>query len=175
MKAERLTDKVRHELVEYGLNVVYLALVFAAFANYRRLVLAAHDIVETNYWVAVINALILGKVVMIAGLFRLGRRLEPKPLIYPTLYKAIVFSVFVYAFAVLEHVIKGLFAGEGLTGGFVELAEKGPHELLASGLVVFVALIPFFAFKELARVLGRARVGALFFRQRAGGDGGVPA
>lgn len=41
--------KVSHELIEYGFNVVYLALVFASFTVYRRLVLAAYDIVYTNY------------------------------------------------------------------------------------------------------------------------------
>ena len=43
----------------------YLTLVFAAFTQYRRIVLAAHDITYTNYWVAVIEALILAKVIMI--------------------------------------------------------------------------------------------------------------
>ena len=65
-------QKISREMVEYAVNVVYLALVFAAFTQYRRLVLAAHDIIYTNYWVAVIQALILGKVIMIGGLFRLA-------------------------------------------------------------------------------------------------------
>ena len=30
-KTESLQDKARHELIEYGLNVLYLALVFASF------------------------------------------------------------------------------------------------------------------------------------------------
>ena len=38
--------------------------------------------------------------------------------------------------------------------------------MLANGLVVLVALIPFFAVKEMGRVLGRERVAALFFRNR---------
>jgi hypothetical protein len=168
MNTKRLSDKVRHELIEYGLNVTYLAFVLAVFTWYRRLILATHDIVYTDYWVAVIKALILGKVIMIAGVFSLGRGLEAKPLIYPTLYKAVVFGVFVYAFAIIEHVIKGLWNGEGLTGGLVELSEKGPRELLANGLVVFVALVPYFAVKELGRVLGKDRIGSLFFRRSAG-------
>jgi len=31
MKTAELKDKVRHEMIEYGLNVVYLTVVFAAF------------------------------------------------------------------------------------------------------------------------------------------------
>ncbi len=102
-KKGNLKNKIFHEMVEYWINVVYLTLVFAAFTQYRRFILAAHDITYANYWVAVIEALILAKVVMIGAVFRLGRGLENKPLIYPTLYKTVVFTLFVAIFTVCEH------------------------------------------------------------------------
>jgi hypothetical protein len=158
-------DRIFHELVEYWINVIYLSLVFAAFTQYRRFILATYDIVYTNYWVAVIEALILAKVIMIGAVVRLGRGLEQKPLIYPTLYKTIVFTLFVMAFTVVEHVVKGLWSGQGLMGGLVELYRDRVYELRAGTLVIFVALIPFFAVKELERVLGAERIRALFFRR----------
>jgi hypothetical protein len=158
-------DKFFREMVEYGINVIYLALVFAAFTQYRRFVLASHDIIYTNYWVAVIQALILGKVIMIGAVFRLGRSLEQRPLIYSTLYKAVVFTFLVIVFNLIEHALKGLWTGKGLAGGFAEFLDRWPHELLAGSLVIFVALIPFFAVKELGRVLGEEKIWALFFRK----------
>jgi hypothetical protein len=178
-KKKSLKEKIFHEMAEYWINVCYLTLMFAAFTQYRRFVLAAHDITYTNYWVAVIEALILAKVIMIGDVLRLGRGLEQKPLIYPTLYKTVVFSLFVGVFTLIEHAIRGLWKGEGLTGGLVEFFGKGSHELLAGCLVIFVALIPFFAVKELGRVLGEEKIRALFFRRRAdqgferSGPGGV--
>ena len=160
-------EKIFHEMVEYWLNFIYLALVFAAFTQYRRLVLAAYDITYTNYWVAVIEALILAKIIMIGAVFRLGHGLERKPLIYPTLYKTVVFSFFVGVFTVIEHVIMGLWHGKGLMEGLADFLGKGVHELLAGSLVLFVALIPFFAVKELGRVLGEEKIRTLFFRSRA--------
>jgi len=165
-KKGNLKKRIFHEMVEYWINVLYLALVFAAFTQYRRFVLAAHDITYTNYWVAVIEALILAKVVMIGDVLRLGRRLEQKPLIYPTLLKTVVFSLFVGAFTLIEHLIKGLWNGKGFTGGLVEFFGKGSHELLAGSLVTIVAFIPFFSFRELGRVLGKGKIWALFFRRR---------
>jgi hypothetical protein len=165
-KKETLKGKVVHEFTEYWLNVIYLAIVFAAFTQYRRLLLAAHDITYTNYWVAVIEALILAKVIMIGDVVRLGRGLEDKPLIVPTLYKTAVFTLFVVVFSVLEHAIKGLWTGTGIRGGVAEFFEKGSHELLANSLVVFVAFIPFFAFKELQRVYGKDELRVLFFLRR---------
>jgi hypothetical protein len=166
MKAETLKQKARHELVEYALNVVYLTIVFAAFTIYRRLILASYDISYTNYWVALIEALILGKVIMIGGLFRLGRSLEDQPLIYSSLYKTAVFCLFCAAFTVAEHTVVGLWKGDGLAAGLQEFAEKGSHEVLANTLMLFVSLFPFFAFKELGRVAGRDRLKEIFFLKR---------
>lgn len=165
-KIEGWKGKIRHELIEYWVNVIYLTFVFASFTVHQRLVLAAHDITYTNYGFALIEALILGKVIMVGGMLHLGRGLEDKPLIYPTLYKTVVFTIFVAAFKVIEYVIKGLVAGEGIVGGLAELSEKGIHIFLANSLLVLVALIPFFAVKELGRVFGREKIGALFFRPR---------
>ena len=75
-KSGRWREKISHEMLEYAINVVYLTLIFAVFTQYRRLLLAAHGIDYTNYWVAVIQALVLGKVIMVGNVFRLGRGLE---------------------------------------------------------------------------------------------------
>jgi len=83
----------------------------------------------------------------------------------------VVFTILVVVLKLVEHAIKGLWTGNGPAGGFAELLDRGPHELLAGSLVIFVALIPFFAVKELGRVLGEEKIWALFFRNvdRAGG------
>lgn len=160
------TDKLFHEVGEYAIIVIYLTLVFAAFTQYRRLLLATHDITYTNYGIAVIEAFILGKVIMIGALFRLGRGLEQRPLIVPTIYKTVVFSLLVVAFTLAEHGFKGLWVGNGFSAGVAGLLDKGHHELLAKALVVFVALFPFFAIRELARVIGKDKITALFLRAR---------
>jgi hypothetical protein len=165
-KSGNLKKKIVHEMVEYWINVCYLMLVFAAFTQYRRFILASHDITYTNYGFAVIEALILAKVIMIGAVLRVGRGLEDKPLIYPTLYKTAVFTLFVGVFTVLENVVKVLWKGTGFTGDIVDFLGKGPHEFLANALIVFVAFIPFFGVKELARVLGEDKIRALFFRRR---------
>ena len=48
----------------------------------------------------------------------------------------------------------------------IEVSEKGFPVMLANSLVVLAAFIPFFAVKELGRVLGRDKIAALFFRRR---------
>ena len=165
-KKGRWKEKIAHEMAVYWVNVLYLSLIFAAFTQYRRLLLAAHDITYTNYWIAVIEALILAKVIMIGDALHLARGLDEKPLIFPTVYKTVVFSFFVGVFTVLEYAIKGLWHGKGLAGGVADFLDKGLHEPLAGCLVIFVALLPFFAVKELARVIGVENMRNLFFRRK---------
>jgi len=106
-------------------------------------------------------------VIMIGSVFRLGRWLEHKPLIIPTIYKALIFTIFVLVFRVVEYAIKGVLHGDGLVVALGEFfAQKGINEVLANSVVVLVTLIPFFAVRELGRVLGRERIAALFFRNR---------
>jgi hypothetical protein len=165
MKTQEVKEKLRHEMVEYGINIIYLSLVFAAFTIYRRLLLAAHGIEYTHYWVALVEAVVLGKVIMIGGIFRLGRGLEEKPLIFPTVYKTAVFTLFCAVFKVVEFGIKGLFTGKGFLGGIDLLFARDSHELLANSLMVFVAFVPFFGVKELGRVMGEGTIRTLFFRR----------
>jgi hypothetical protein len=63
--------------------------------------------------------------------------------------------------------------GKGLAGGFHDLISEGWYEILANGLVVISAFVPFFAIKELGRVLGREKLRALFFRRRADTGSGL--
>jgi hypothetical protein len=158
--------RLAHELIEYWINFVYLAIFFAAFVLYRRLVLAEYRITYLHYGMAIVEALILAKVILLGDALRLGQEFEEKPLIFPVLHKAVVFSLFVGLFAILEHVIGGLLHGKGVAGGFREILSEGKDELLARCLLTFFAFIPFFAFKELGRVIGERGLLRMFFRKR---------
>ncbi len=165
-KKSATKQKLIHELAEYSFNAAYLALFFGGFIMYKRLILAEFQIGYEDYGIVLIKALILAKVIMLGDILRLGRKLEDRPLIFPTLYKGVVFSVWVAVFGIFEHVLKGLLHGKGLAGGIEELLSEGKYELLAQCMVVFLALIPFFAFRELERVLGEGKVSGLFIRRR---------
>ena len=158
-------QKLVHEMVEYSLNFVYLAFFLVAFTWYRRLILAEYAISYTNYWVPLIEAAILAKIIMIGDIMRLGRGLERTPLVVPTLYRTVVFSVLVGVFSVLEHTGGALLHGKGLTEGLAEIASKGRFELLAQCVVIFGAFVPFFAFKELEGVVGQGKLRNLFWRR----------
>ena len=163
-------QRLAEEFVRYWMNVLYLAVFFGAFAWYRRFVLAEYRISYLHYGTALVEALILAKVILIGDALGLGRRSKDKPLIYPTLRKAFVFSIFVGIFAIVEHMVDGLMHGKGVEGGLAALWHEGKDEILSRCLVTFFAFIPFFAFRELEIVLGEGRLGRLFFRKGAVGS-----
>src|SRR5262249_31645933 len=143
----------------------YLAFFLIAFAWYRRLILAEYDILYLNYWMPVLEAAVLAKVIMVGDMVHLGRGLERRPLLGPTFFRTVLFSVWVGMFTVLEGTVRGLLHGKGLAAGVAELASKGRYELLAECVVMFCAFVPFFAFKELEGVLGKDELRDLFWRR----------
>ena len=86
-------QKLVSELIDYWIVVVYLACFFGVFTWQRRFILAEYQISYGHYWVSVLEALVLAKVILIGDMVRLGRRFDDKPLMVPTLYKAVVFSL----------------------------------------------------------------------------------
>jgi hypothetical protein len=159
-------------MTEYWINFVYLAFVFFAFTSYRRLIMAEYHVSYLHYGIAVIEAAVLAKIILLGEAARIGRRYENKPLIVPTLHKTMVFAIWVIGFKVLEDMIRGLIQGKGLAGGFNDLISKGGYEILANALVVIAAFVPFFAIKEVGRILGRDKLRAMFFRKRVDKDFG---
>jgi len=133
-----------HEMVEYFFNFVYLAFLLVAFMWYRRLILAEYAIPYLNYWVPLIEAAVLAKVIMVGDMVHWGRGLERTPLLVPTLYRTMVFGALVGAFSVLEHTVRGLLQGKDLTEGLAEPASKGWYKLLAQSVVIACAFVPFF-------------------------------
>lgn len=167
-------QKVVKEMTEYWIIFAYLAVFFSVFITYRRLILEEYQISYLHYGIGVIEAAVLAKIILLGDVVRLGRRLEDKPLIVPTLYKTVIFSIWAAGFKVLEELLRGLLHGSGLAGGMHDLLSKGWYVILANAMVMVSALVPFFAFRELGRVLGHEMIRTLFFRSRAIAGSGRP-
>jgi hypothetical protein len=159
-----LKQKAAHEFKEIAIVFVYLAFFFCALATYSMLLLDKFDISYFNYGAALINALVITKVILIGEAVHVGTRLEARPLVYSALYKAFLYGLLVFAFHILEEMIKRLIHGKDIVGAFREIRLD---DLLARSVIVFCTFIPLFAFREVGRVLGQDRFRALFFRAGA--------
>jgi hypothetical protein len=166
MDKRTLQEKAYRELKEFLLIALYLWVYFGMFTEYKRLIMAHQQIDFVAHGVALINALALGKIMLIAKAFHPGNWANEKPLIYPTLVKSAMFAVILGIFKILEDVTIGYFRGKSFSESMADLGGGSVRALLAYTVILFLVLIPFVAVGELGRVLGEGKLGALFFRPR---------
>jgi hypothetical protein len=159
-------QKISLEMKHFAITFLYLSLLIGAFNTYRWLLMAEYHVGYFIYGYSLIEALVLAKIIIVGESLGIGERFSDRPLIFPTLYKAILFALCVLAFGILEHLITGFLHGKELAGVFQEIIRRR-YEILARILIMFVAFIPFFAFREAMRALGEVKLFELFFRNRA--------
>src|SRR5580692_2307483 len=89
--APSFKQKAVREFKEFLWIAGYLAFFFCALSTYTTLLLRKYDLDDNylNYGFAIINALVIGKVILIAQMAHLGRGYETKPLYQSVLYKSV--------------------------------------------------------------------------------------
>ncbi len=152
--ARSLKERAAEEMREFLIMFLYLWLLFGLFVLNERIILQQSGLSLFSQGFAAINALVLAKVMLIADGLKFGHRLHHKPLLYSTLYKAMAFALLFIIFHVVEQVVIGLFKGESAAAAVPLIGGGGVGGLICVTLILFVALIPFFAFRDLSRVLG---------------------
>jgi hypothetical protein len=151
-----LRARLLKELKSFLIMFSYLWLVFSVFLVHEWSVLASHQIGFRFYGLAVVNALVLSKIMLIAEAMHFARRFEDKPLIYPIAYKSIAFTVLLMVAYIVEEIAVGMFHGKTAAESFPEIGGGGIVGVLTVGAIMCVALVPFFSFREIARVVGEA-------------------
>jgi hypothetical protein len=151
----------------YWAIAIYLALMLGAFTWYRRFILSEFHISYLHYGSAIVEAMILAKVILVGRALKIGRQYEDAPLAIAVLIKAVAYSAFIALFFLLEHLVEGLLHGRPWDAIAHGLVQAGKGEILARTLMVVVSLIPFLAFWEVDRVLGDGTLYTLFFHPRA--------
>ena len=156
-----LKQKAYQGLKEYLAISCYLWLVFSLFVLYRA-VLLSERISLVVHGEALINALALGKVMLVAQELHFAEKFKERPLIYATLFKSVAFAIILGVFKILEEVGIGLYHGKSAGQSMAEVGGT-LNGMLAMMAILAVLLIPFFAFTELRDILGKEKLAGLFF------------
>jgi fumarate reductase subunit C len=154
-KKPNFKTRALDEIREFGKIVFYLWVMFGIFALHESVVSAKDHINYSFYGFAIMNALIFGKVMLIAEDLHFADWFTDKPLIYPILCKAIAFSALFLGFDVLEEMLVGVsFKGKTIGQSIPSIGGGSLSGGFFVGIIVAVALIPFFAFRAIGRVIG---------------------
>jgi hypothetical protein len=142
---------------------IYLYVMLGLFLLHESVVLARYDIAFTRYGFALVTALVLAKVMLVMEDFNLVRGFESRPAIYPIVYKAVVYAIVFILFYAAEETLGGLLRGDTLRASVPSIAGGTPQGLLAAEVITSLALVPYFAFKEVGKVLGERELHELLF------------
>jgi hypothetical protein len=139
----------------------YLWVLLGLFALHKSIVLGDPSFYHQGF--AIINALVLAKIIFIAEEFHVAEELKDRPLIYPIAYRSAVFSMILIFFHVIEEVIVGMWKGKTLMDS---ISANSFLEMLVLAVIMFVVLMPFFALREVARDIGGDKLYEQFFLRR---------
>src|SRR4051812_24377049 len=145
-----VVSRAGHFIFVFG----YLSLLLSVYALHNSIVLADWHLLG-HLWPAMLKALIFTKFLLIGEHLKLGDRFEDRPLIWPILIKAAMFSALLIGFDLLEGVIVGAISPDRNADESPELTSL--RTSLSFALMTFVALIPFFGIRELSKVIGEAQ------------------
>lgn len=159
-------ERAKGQIRDYVLMFLYLWVAFGLLAVHESIVLSQHQINYASHGIAVINALIFAKVMLVAEDLHLGHRLHDKPLVYAIIFKSILFAAALICFHIIEHVIIGMWHGLTIAESISEVGANKLKEIVSFGIIGTVLLAPFFILSEVSRVIGSDNFWALFFHRR---------
>ena len=162
-RSRSLKSKAAEEFRRFVRLFIYLWILFAVFALNQHIVMRENGVPWTSQGFAFLNALVFSKVMMLYEMFDPGRWLRRKPLIYPILYEAFLLTVLFLVVHVVEKVVEGVLRGETVAESLPSIGGGGLAGLVSAGVIVFVALTPFFTLRNLGHALGADRLWALVF------------
>src|SRR5579871_2140636 len=97
-----LKTRALDELRQYVIITLYLWLFLALFSFYRRMILEENGLGVWQQTFAIVNALVFGKVILIAQALHLEAGLRRYPRIFIVLGNSLLFTIVLMAFHVLE-------------------------------------------------------------------------
>lgn len=160
--AQRLIDEFRLFLVLF----VYLWVLFGLFVLNESVSTRERGDVFVFQGFALINALVLAKIMLVVEHFDFARWLRRKPLILTILFEAIVCTGVFLLFHVIERSIVAALHGSPITADAVSVGGGGLLGLAIVVIILFVSLLPFFAFKNVMRVIGSERMRQILFQRQ---------
>jgi hypothetical protein len=161
----KLNPKLKHELEELFVAMVYFFFTFQLLALTEALMLKQYGISVPVFLTATVMALVVAKVVLIADHLRVMNRFPHKPLGYNVVWKTAIYFAALVAVRYAEHFIHFW----RLTKNVAEANRRMLDEIVwphfwATQLWLLVLLLVYCTFREVGRALGRDRLIEMLFK-----------
>jgi hypothetical protein len=158
-----LEQRAFEEFRKYVVITLYLWVLFALLAAYKRVLLQENGINLWNQGYAIFNALIFGKVVLLGQALRIGEGLKNQALIWSILWKSLWFTILLIVFHIAEEFVRAWFQSLPFSDSIRDFGGGTWLGFSTYAAILFVALVPLFAFQEVSHALGRDALWSLLF------------
>ena len=165
---ESLKEKAIGEMKVYLAIALYLWVLLALFAMFKKALLQENGLDYWNQSYAFVSALILGKVILLGDILKLGDSLRNRALVWVVLGKTLIFTVLLMAFHVAEELIRAAIKGLPLMESILHIGGGSWFGVYTYAAIMFVMLIPLAAFRELSFVLGKGVMWKLMMSPESG-------
>jgi hypothetical protein len=159
-------DKAGEELREFIVLTADLYVCFAAVIYFKAAVLQAHGIAYAHLGLAIAKAAICAKFMLMGRAFHLGEWSKNLPLIVPTLHRSFVFLLLLAVLTFIEEIVVGAIHGRTVLDSISGIAGGTFQQMIATTLIIFLILVPYFAFRALGEIVGDKTLVRLFFERR---------
>jgi multidrug transporter EmrE-like cation transporter len=156
-------QKAFGEFKEMAALALYLYVCLGAVVLLKAAILQDVGVHFAIWGIAAVKALLLAKFMLLGSGLHVGRRFRDRPLIWPTLYHALMFLILLLVLTALEEIVVGSIRHRSLSDSLTHVVGHTVFEGLAVCLVFYLILVPYSAFVCLADVLGERETFRLFF------------
>jgi hypothetical protein len=157
-----LAQRARRELYEFLVVSAYLYVCFGALIFYKASILRGEGIEFAALGLAIVKALILGKFLLLLEALKIGEdKKHTRSALANVLTKSLLFSLLLFAMTVVEELIVGHFHGRASREVLSEIAGGTWQQAVAVAILLFLILIPYFGYQEIAARLGKDKLSKL--------------
>ncbi len=159
----KIFKTLKHEFFEILPPTVFFLIAFSLLMATQRLILREYGIPLMGFGMAVVGALLAGKVVLIVDQLPFVNRYPDKPLLYNTVWKTFIYFLAALLVRYAEHVMPLLIKHRDFMEANRHLAEEivWPHFWLIQMWLVVLFFV-YCAMRELVRAIGREKVVHMF-------------
>ncbi len=152
---ETLAKRARHEMIAYMAVSGYLFVWFSAVMFYKATILRSVGVDFAPFGLAAVKALILGKFILVLEALKIGERGDGRGVFILQVFKsAFLFTLLLIVLSIIEEVVVGYFHGRAASDALREMGGGTIPQAIATGVLMFLVLVPYLAFRRLAKTFG---------------------
>jgi len=166
--ARRIGARMLHEAREAVPPTIFFFIGFNFIVLTTNLLVAQYGVAVSNFMLATVAALVVGKAVLVANAISLLRRYDRAPLIQPILYKTIFYWGIVFFARLLERFVHFAIIERNSPADFPAylITTFSWHRFFAISLWIFVLFLIYVTATEMSHLFGSGELRRLFFTSR---------